>query len=99
MVSHRWSGRWRVYWNSKREYPKVWSIDRGTVESEIKLEAVTIQCACRAQVDMMADNTVSPQGWIEGIGEVRIYDDKAALLMGPGLVVHTQSFDKLTGEN
>lgn len=96
MVTNRWSGRFRIYWNSKDEAPLWWSIDQGDVSPKVKVTTVTIQCAVRTHIWMGADNTEEPRGWLEGIGEVRVYDNGAALIMGTGLHIDTGAFDRLT---
>lgn len=59
--------RFRVYFNRKREAPQVWSIDEGSQESEVNLQAFVIGPGCTAisHYNGQPPNEDSPSAWIE----------------------------------
>ena len=75
-----WFGLWRIYFNSRAEAPLVWSIDRGTSASEVKIREIhLVQCSGISHFTPKADNLREPRAWIEGYGRVEIFDAVATI--------------------
>lgn len=70
-----WSGRFRVYYNKRDEFPYVWSVDMGTAESERKFQQVSIAVSVRGSANLRSDNRTEPRAWLEGEGEVKQMGD------------------------
>ena len=75
--------RYRVYFNARADWPRVWSIDAGTQESEIIVKLFTID-NCRAVARTLtgaelaeADRTRTPIAWLEVDGILDVRDDVA----------------------
>jgi hypothetical protein len=74
-----WSGRFRVYYNKHDEYPFIWSVDKGTVESERKFQQVTVDVSMRGRSRTTSDNRNEPKAWLEGEGELRQAGDTCVI--------------------
>lgn len=72
-MAHLWTGKFRVYFNDKSEYPLLWSVDHGTQKSEHKFHVVSIHPSVHTYYDLEAPHPESPTAWIEGEGKVYDY--------------------------
>lgn len=57
----------RAYFNRKREFPQVWSIDEGTQASEVNVIAFIAHPGCKvaSRYNGSKPNDDSPSAWIE----------------------------------
>lgn len=70
-------GLWRVYFNDKRDYPLVWSIDDGDPEHEGKFSRVTIH----GLAESAYDPSKHPHAYLVLTGEM-IVDGTTATIWG-----------------
>jgi hypothetical protein len=71
---------YRLYFNSKADAPNCWSIDEGTIDTEIQvasIELVSVQVVSRLNLD--ADNVREPKAWFETNGTLRIDDNRGVI--------------------
>jgi hypothetical protein len=71
-----WIGSYRVYFNSREDAPKVWSVDAGKGSEEHNVEEVYIYT--NAATVFRADEK-EPCAWLEGFGHVAIADGVAVI--------------------
>jgi hypothetical protein len=55
----------RVYFNSRSDYPLIWSVDDGNQANEINVPHVITQGICRYSGSGKKPNAVSPVAWAE----------------------------------
>jgi len=70
-----WSGHFRVYFNNQHDFPFIWSVDRGTAETERKFQQVSIAVPVHGSANMNANNRTEPKAWMEGEGRVKQMGD------------------------
>lgn len=66
---------YRVYYNSKSDYPFVWSVDEGTSDTEINYRGVVI----RAPSITIFNQYGQPHGWLSVCGELEVAADWAII--------------------
>jgi hypothetical protein len=76
---------YRIYFNRKREWPQIWSIDEGDQVSEINVKAFRILVPCQsASLDASQmttnDHENRPCAWIECEGVMTVVEDGVALI-------------------
>ena len=70
-----WKGPVRIYFNSSAEAPLLWSVDNGSIETEIKCSSVRINIM-EAQTGQRDENDpVQPKVWIEYKEDVMVMMD------------------------
>ncbi len=67
-----WTGVFRIYWNTDRDKPRVWSIDRGYSGSELNVRKINLEGVVAKTFFRVANKWPLPKGWLEGRGTVRI---------------------------
>lgn len=71
-------GNFRFYFNQHRDWPLVFSVDMGCMDSEIKLASVECSTRCLSQYDANAPEN-HPKAWMETLGVLRIKDNRATI--------------------
>lgn len=68
----------RAYFNRKREFPQIWSIDEGSQDSEVNVREFFIApgCMVHSRYDGTPVNDNSPSAWLE------IHADEYFILTG-----------------
>lgn len=66
---------YRVYYNSKSDYPFVWSVDEGTSATEINYRGVIIKTFSIT----IFNPYDQPHGWLSVCGELEVADDWAII--------------------
>lgn len=64
---------YRVYFNRFSDHPNIWSVDQGTQDTEINVEAVTL-LNCNVTTRSNPQETVNefrPKAWLEVYGTLR----------------------------
>lgn len=70
----------RVYFNSRADAPNCWSVDSGTIQTEmivarIELVNVTVQ----SKLNLSADNVHEPKAWFEVTGYLELKNGVATI--------------------
>jgi hypothetical protein len=69
---------YRVYFNSKADAPNCWSIDEGTIDTEIHVAAVhLVDVRLVSRLNLAADNIREPKAWFETIGTLLLQENQA----------------------
>lgn len=56
----------RCYFNNHWDYPLIWSMDRGTIETEKHYKEIKISgCKIDSHYNKDADNKKEPKAWLE----------------------------------
>lgn len=73
--------RHRCYFNNFKEYPLLWSVDKGSIATEIKVrDWILIGATARTRVNLQADNVNDPKTWVEvEASELEIMNEIAIL--------------------
>lgn len=74
--------KYRVYLNRFEDFPLLWSIDEGTLETESHVKNVIGQnVSFKFRSDLTTDNISSPKAWIEVEAESLYFDNGCAVLI------------------
>jgi hypothetical protein len=65
-----WTGHFRVYYNKRDEYPFIWSVDRGTADTERKFQHIVVEVPLHGAANINADNRNEPKAWLHGEGTI-----------------------------
>jgi hypothetical protein len=70
--------KWRVYFNRSAEAPQVWSVDQGSINSEINVRGFDIGYGCTAHEGydskVVKGDTRHPRAWIVVTADVMTID-------------------------
>ena len=71
---------YRIYFNSKADAPRCWSVDEGTVESEIIVASIQlIETNLLSRLNLLADNVRDPKAWFEVRGRLSMHGNDAVI--------------------
>ena len=70
--------RYRVYYNRSEDAPQVWSIDTGSVGSEVNVQWVQLHTSGITRYDAEA-KFPEPRAWLDVFGRLRIVAGGAVL--------------------
>lgn len=71
---------YRVYFNSKADAPNCWSVDAGTIESEIIVASIQfVEVNLVSRLNLSADNVRDPRAWFEVRGRLSIEGNHAVI--------------------
>ena len=73
--------RFRAFFNQLNELPYLWSVDQGSIATEIKVrDWILIGATARTRVNLQADNVNDPRTWVEvEASELEIVNEIAIL--------------------
>jgi hypothetical protein len=74
--------RYRVYYNRMAEFPLLWSIDEGTVDTERKFVAVhmySVEAETRVDVRVLHSDLTHPRVWLEVQGSLAVSSSVAII--------------------
>ena len=75
--------RYRLYFNSKADAPNCWSVDEGTIDTEIQVASVElIGARIVSRLNLDADNIREPRAWFETDGTLQV-DRNRVIIIGP----------------
>lgn len=73
---------YRVYFNSKADAPNCWSVDQGTISSEIIVASIQlVGVNLISRLNLSADNVNEPKAWFETHGTLSL-DGSHAVIHG-----------------
>lgn len=65
--------KYRVYFNRHNEFPQVWSIDEGDVETEVNVkQLIMVDVRAVTHYDSTGDNVNTPKAWFEVHGRLEV---------------------------
>ncbi len=71
---------YRVYFNSKADAPNYWSVDAGTIASEIIVASIELVGAhLVSRLNLSADNVHDPKAWFEVSGILSLNGNRAVI--------------------
>lgn len=71
---------YRVYFNSKADAPNCWSVDEGTIQTEILVASVEfLHDDVVSRLNFRADNVHEPKAWFEVTGTLRLLGNQAII--------------------
>jgi hypothetical protein len=71
---------YRLYFNSTSDAPNCWSMDEGTIHSELQIASIKlINVQVRSRLNLAADNVREPKAWFEVIGTLEVHENEGIL--------------------
>jgi len=71
---------YRVFFNNKADAPNCWSVDTGTIDSEIIVASIQLLGVdLVSRLNLSADNVREPKAWFEVSGKLSVSGNRAVI--------------------